>query len=430
MIILLPNCSFLSETSRMLAIARALDVRGEKVGIASHGGPYEHLLDEAGVRWHRLEPAMDLAAHRDLLDGLLSLGGAYKPMYAQDFVRAAVTAEAAYLRESGARMAVIGFNLPSYVSSRVAGVPLATSHGGLYVPPVLERGLCPVPVNPPRPEFGKLPKVIQRWLANCVPFWLKAPTRELNRVADEFGVERVPSFMALLCGDLTLVNEIPEVLGIPRAELEGWRPRRRALRPSTRLRYTGPLFAMLDQPVPERVEVFLAGPEPVVYVSPTSVSAEFLRTLVTAVRAAGARVLLSATMHEVRDLEGDGVLVERILPNHRVMPRVAAAVIMGGQGSVQTAMVSGTPFVGLPLQGEQEFNVHLAERLGMAIRLSPSAAGTPALTQAVRRLLDEASFREAAAKVRNLYSGTDGAAGAAQAIITYLHEQSDHTCTS
>ena len=420
MIVLIPNCGFLSETSRMIAIARALQARGVGVSVASHGGPYAHLLDEAGIVWKRLEPMMTEAEHRAFLDAVLSIGVDDRPFYDDAFMRAAVQAEVEHFREVGAKLAVIGFNLTTYFSSRVAGIPLAASHGGSFLPPVLERGLCPLPVNPTKPGLARLPKVVQRWLVHNAPFLLAGPTRHLNRLAKELGVPKLPCFLALMCADLTLVTEVPEVLGIPRDEMSAWRPRSRKLWPSTRMRYVGPLYAKLDRPVPERVERFLAEPGKVVLVAPTSVSASFLRTLVPAVRAAGARVLLAATIHDVGDLAADGVVVADVLPNHLVMPRVDAAVIMGGQGSVQTAMASGTPFVGMPYHGEQELNVALAERKGMAIRIAPKQAGADVMTSSVRRLLDEPAFRENAARMRELYADTDGAAGAADAIIDFV----------
>ncbi|HVK86047.1 MAG TPA: hypothetical protein VM513_18125, partial [Kofleriaceae bacterium] len=343
MIVLLPNCGFLSETSRMLAIARALEARGVPASIASHGGPYAHLLDEAGVAWTRLDPPMESEAASAFLEGVLSMGTDNRPFFSDAFIRAAVRAEAAHFASVGATLAVIGFNLTSYLSSRVAGIPLAASHGGSFLPPVAERALFPMPVNPPRPMPSWMPAFVRKKLVHTIPFLVKAPLAGLNRVAAELGVEQLPSLMALMCADLTLVTELPEVLGISRAEMDAWRPRGRRLWPSTRMRYAGPLFARLDRPIPERVERFLAASGSVVYVAPTSVRAPFLRTLVPAVRAAGARVLVGSTIHDVRDLEADDVLVEGVLPNHLVMPRVAAAVIMGGQGSVQTAMASGTP---------------------------------------------------------------------------------------
>lgn len=419
-IALLPQCGFLSETSRMIRIARALERRGARTVIGAHDGPYAHLLDRAGFRWHRLEPRLGPADHRRFLDGVLSISRGDRPFYPDGFIDAAARAEAAWFGEIGAEMAVIGFNLTTYLASRLAGIPLATSHGGSFVPPVLDRGLCPAPVYPPKPQMARLPRAAQRWLANHVPRWLTAPVRDLNRSAGRLGVEGLPSFMALMCGDLTLVTDVPEVLGIPRADLEAWRPWRRRLWPSTSFRYTGPLFATLDVEVPARVDAFLAGGGPVVYVSPTSVHAPLLRAIVGAVAAAGCRVLVGATVHEIRDLETDRVMIEGVLPNHRVMNRVDACVIMGGQGSVQTAMACGTPFVGMPYHGEQELNVALAEAQGMAIRLSPAEGGTGRLTGAVTRLLREPGFRRHAERVKGYYAGVDGADGCATAILDYL----------
>jgi UDP:flavonoid glycosyltransferase YjiC (YdhE family) len=417
---LLPNCGFLSETSRMRAIAQALARHGARPVIASHGGPYENVLGEPGVSWQKVAPVMTAAEHRGFLDAILSLGGQNLPFYADGFLRAAVQAEAALFAQTGAVMAVTGFNLVSYLSTRLARIPLATAHGGSFVPPVLDWGLCPAPVNPPMPSMSRLPTVMQRWLANHVPRWLKAPVRQLNRIADEFGIPHLPGFMALMCGDLTMVTDVPEVLGVPSDDLQRWQPWRGRQWRSTTFRYTGPLFATLDVPVSPRVEAFLRGSGACVYVAPTSVDAQFLRALVGAVAASGARVLVGATIHDLRDVESARVMVEGVLPNHVVMKRVAAGVIMGGQGSVHTAMACGMPFVGMPHHGEQELNVALAEAQGVAIRVSPRRAGTPDMTTAVMRLVAEPQFRRNAERVRQHYDGIDGADGCARAILEYL----------
>ena len=58
MICLLPNCAYLSETTRMLAIHDALRARGADARIATHGGPHERALQAAGVAYDLLEPRM------------------------------------------------------------------------------------------------------------------------------------------------------------------------------------------------------------------------------------------------------------------------------------------------------------------------------------------------------------------------------------
>jgi UDP:flavonoid glycosyltransferase YjiC (YdhE family) len=116
------------------------------------------------------------------------------------------------------------------------------------------------------------------------------------------------------------------------------------------------------------------------------------------------------------------VLVESILPSHRIMPRVSVALIMGGQGSVQTAMASGTPFVGFPLQPEQELNVALAVRLGMAIAVGPRHADESRVAQAVRQVVAQPSYAAAAARTRRHYVDVDGPGRAADAVIAHLRE--------
>lgn len=420
-IALFPHCGFLSETTRMLAIAQALRARGQRVAIATHGGPYTRILDEAGEPYTRLAPAMDHERCREFIDGIRRLGSPATPLQPATEVRESTRAEAAFLGECGAEMAVIGFTLTVYLSSQLAGVPLATSHGGSFVPPVFERGLMPVPTQSPARQLDWIPGFIQRWMVNAGPPRLTRAADFLNVVADELGVERVPSLAALMLGDLTLVTDIPDVLGIPASDLQAWSPNdRRPYRRSTRLRYVGPMHARLDAPIPARVRPFLDGSRPTAYVALTSSTPAFVRRVVTAVRLAGLRAIVAATVHDLEDLAGDDVVVADILPSHEVMPHVDVAVIMGGQGSVQTAMCAGTPFVAFPLHPEQELNAALGVRQGMAIALGVRRMTEVTLAASLRRVVTEPSFRAAARRVQALYAGIDGPSRAADAIVEYL----------
>lgn len=422
MIALLPHGAFLSEVSRAIEIAKALRARGTAVAFAARGGPYAHLIPAAGFDLHDLEPRASDQTDGRFLEALLRMG----PRTSIDFftdeeLRTSVQAELTFLRSVGAVAAVTGFTLSAYLSTRLAGIPLITDHGGAFVPPLLAKGLCPPAVNPPDPNLAKLPPRAQHWLANRAPAFIKGPVAQLNRHASELGLAPMPGMMSLMCGDLTLVTELPQILGISNEDLENWKPRWpfRAASASS-FRFTGPLYARLDLPVPPEVEAFLTSDEPTVYLTPTSVRESFLRSLVQRTKETGARVLVGATIHDVTDLADDRTLVTGVLPNHLVMPRVDAAVMMGGQGSVQTAMAAGTPFVGLPYHGEQELNIAVAERLGMALRMAPNAAETPQLTNAIERLLHDPSFAESASRAARHYEDIDGAALAADTVLAWL----------
>lgn len=422
MILFLPNAAFLSEVSRAIEIARALQSRGVPVAFGTRGGSYEHLIGAAGFPAARLDPPVTPQVEAAFLQAILAMGPRTgRDFYSDDELSAAVDAEVALIRRLDADLVVTGFALSAYLSTRLAGVPLATDHGGSFVPPVLSHLLCPAAVNPPDPNLAKLPLPVQRWLANRAPAFIRGPVAQLNRHARERGIDPLPSMLGLMCGDLTLVTELPAVLGLSAKDLEQWRPRwPLRVRAGTTFRYTGPLYARLDLPVPAEVDAFLDGAEPVVYVALTSVTEAFLRSVVTRARASGHKVLVAQGTHDLSDLGDDRTLIAEVLPSHAVMPRATAAVIMGGQGSVQTAIASGTPFVGLPYHGEQELNVAVAERLGTAIRMSPADASTPALSRAIARLVGETAFAAAAESAAPLYAGVDGGALAADVIIDWL----------
>jgi UDP:flavonoid glycosyltransferase YjiC (YdhE family) len=134
------------------------------------------------------------------------------------------------------------------------------------------------------------------------------------------------------------------------------------------MRYSGPLYAQLAMPLPACVARFLDGPGPIVYVAITSSPPDLVRTVIGALAAVDARVLVAATLHDLRDLAGAGDDRRRTAqpPDH-------ASGGPGDHRSVQTAMAGGTPLIGIPLQPEQDLNVFLLERRGAARRITPRA---------------------------------------------------------
>ena len=417
MICLLPQCAYLSENTRMLEIHRALRRRGTPVRVATHGGTHEALLRAAGVDYDVVGPRMDEHRSARFVRTAVGMGHVGQSMYSDAEIRSYVTAEAEYFRLHGITVAVTGSLLTTMLSSRLAGVTVLTDHGS-WVPPVYERGLVPAPSHPPWSILRALPERAVRWLSNAALPRTRFYCSGFNRVAAELGVEPVPSLSALVLGDLAMVTEVPEVLGISAAEMSSWRPAgRRAYRTGTQLRYTGPLYARLDVPLPEAVDEFLDRPGPVVYVAITSTSPHIIRAVVASLTALDVRVLVSATVHDLADLTDERVMVAGVLPSHLVMPRVDLAITAGGQGSVQTAMAAGTPILGIPLQPEQDLNVALLERRGAARLVARHDAHTSRLASVADDMVRHEQYRIAADGVRRLYDAVDGPGNAADLII-------------
>jgi UDP:flavonoid glycosyltransferase YjiC (YdhE family) len=377
------------------------------------------VLQAAGVAYDVLGPGVSTRRYQEFLRSVPGIGPADQSMWSDEELRSYAVAEADYFARHQVRAAVTGWTLTALLSTRLAGIPLVTEHAGSFLPPVFERGLLPAPSTPvglPGERF--LPRRALRWIQNAAPSRLGVYTAGFNRVAAELGVEPVPSFAALLLGDLTLVTDVPELLGLTRADVDGWIPRDpRRYRPGTRLRYTGPLYAHLNLAVPDQVQDFLAGPRPVIYVAITSTTPELVRQVVDSLKPIGASILVAATTHDLADLASGQVMVAGLLPSHLVMGDVDLAVIAGGQGSVQTALAAGVPFVGIPLQSEQDANVTFAQNKGAARLIAQKAAGTPAMTAAAQDLLADDAARASARRLRQIFAAVDGPAAAAQAVL-------------
>jgi UDP:flavonoid glycosyltransferase YjiC (YdhE family) len=412
-ICLMPHCAYLSQTSRMIEIYRALQARGVTARVATYGGTYESALRAAGIDYDVIGPPMDAGRCARFLREQPSSGPVGQSAYSDEELRAYVRAEAGYFARHRIATVVTGFALTTVLSSRVAGVRLVSEHSASWVPPMFEHGLLPPAAIGP---LRLLPRSWAGRVTNALPNRVRFYCGGFNRVAAELGVPGVPSTAALVLGDLTLVTEAPEVLGLPAERFEAWRGGR-GYRPETRLRVTGPLFARLPIPLPGEVERFLSGPGPIVYVAVTSSGAGLVRSVVAGLRLLGARILVAGTVHELGDLAGDRVLVGGVLPSHLIMPRVDLAVTSGGQGSVQTAMASGVPLMGLPLQPEQDLNVALIERRGAGLALAPRAAAGARVAELAGRLLSGDRYRRSAREISEVYAAIDGPGNAAEAIL-------------
>lgn len=119
-----------------------------------------------------------------------------------------------------------------------------------------------------------------------------------------------------------------------------------------------------------------------------------------------------------KDRQGLGAHVHvcGLLPAHLLGPFVDAAVIHGGEGTVQTAVLWGKPFVGIGFQLEQRWNVADCVDFGAAVALAPADAGGEPLRRALTRVLHEPSIRACAKEMADLFASVDGAAAAAEHI--------------
>ena len=73
-------------------------------------------------------------------------------------------------------------------------------------------------------------------------------------------------------------------------------------------------------------------------------------------------------------------------------PRMKAFITHGGMNSVTEAINFGIPMVAIPLLGDQEHNVATAVKRGVAVLVEKKNMTTEALTNALRRVLDDKRY--------------------------------------
>jgi UDP:flavonoid glycosyltransferase YjiC (YdhE family) len=245
-----------------------------------------------------------------------------------------------------------------------------------------------------------------------------------NRLASALGLPQFKSLLDMMAGDLTLVMDTPEILGITPEELQGYTPRHpEFFRQPPTYRYGGPCYARLPGDVPQQVVEHFATARTKLYCAMgVSGSPHVLRTVIDIVSNLDLQALIVTTtiLGEQVKSASDRVLLLPHVPAHRVNPLADLALTHGGAGTVQTAIHAATPLVGVPMHLEQAGNISLVARQNAGIMLSKMDLSRNKLGNALERLVAEPSFRQNMLRLKQLQDQVDGVANAAKEIVRFL----------
>lgn len=170
-------------------------------------------------------------------------------------------------------------------------------------------------------------------------------------------------------------------------------PRRQLMRPVT---YTGPVDTRVELPLPA-----VRRDRPLVYVTMGTVFSEaaVLQDVVAALGQLDVRLLVTVGPQGDPALLGEQpahVRVERYVSQSALLPHCHVVVSHAGSGTAMAALELGLPQLCLPQGADQFVNAAAISSAGAAISLVPAEATASAVSDAVVRLLDDASYSEAA----------------------------------
>lgn len=393
-----PETINIAETIRMIEIARRCRDTFHCV-FFGYADTYAHLITAAGFPFHALEPQLTPAQidHLWRVDRLESMADPFPA----PVLRRRVESEIALYRELQPAAVVIGFTLSTLLSTRAAGVPLVYVMPFPLTRPFLEADLATWPDAFDWPPLRLVPRRVLDHAANA---WMRRTrlwVRPFGVVARKYKLSPPQRLLDLYEGDENLVTDIPELTGV-------------LLPPHWH--YVGPIFAHLDGAIPGEIQA-LSQQHPLIYCAMgSSANREILATVLTAFTGSPYTVITPMRTHlaHMKLTIPPNVHVFDWLPAHLVNPLADIAVIHGGQGTVQTAVAAGTPFVGIGLQPEQEANIDLIVRHGSALRIRKRQLTRARLLEAIQTLLDNAAARDAAQKLRAVSEQWQGAENAAE----------------
>jgi UDP:flavonoid glycosyltransferase YjiC (YdhE family) len=421
-IICFPHFYYLSEVSRLVEMGLALRGMGQDMAFFSHGGSYEYVAREAGFDVISVEPFMSNQRAADYM--AFNRGEKGNPFrdsfFTYEELQAYVPSEADAYRQARADAVLIGWNLPSYLSAPLAGIPILVQQPGPFTAPFFDRKMG---VFQPS-LFGAPRRLPLNWIVN----WWLPRTRvwlaPFNRMGESLGLPQWKSTLDLMAGDLTLVMDAPEILGIPPGELHTYRPRHPQYfhRPPV-YRYGGPCFARLPGDVPASIRAHFDTSRPKLYCAMgVSGSPRVLGEVIEIANNLEVQsVIATTTVLPGRDGSDLGrVLLTPHVPAHLVNPLADIAITHGGAGTVQTAIHAGTPLVGIPMHLEQTGNLSLVTRQGAGLMLSKWDLNRRSLGRALERLLTDTSLRENMLRLKSLQDEVDGPAIAAGEIVKFL----------
>ncbi len=312
------------------------------------------------------------------------------------------------LQELEPDLLIYGFWPVASIAARMA-IPFVKTLAFLPVP-LTESFLDMVTSFPDELALARLPRAVQTWLIRALPKRLRLlnpairhPT--LKKAATKLGWqgEELQNIFSMLRSHTYLINDFEIFYDTSRL--------------NSRFVFSGPIFARApegeieDKCISEILDDKSAEAR-IFCTLGSSGTKQALLEIIDAVNLAQASawrgIILSpksvCPLNEAaRRLTNKGFYVtDAFVPAAEINKKVDLVICHGGQGTLQTAIASGTPVLGLAAQPEQQINLqHLAD-FGMAIRLPVWKWESANIVQNVRRILANPDFRRRAGELKKL----------------------------
>ncbi|MFS0560360.1 glycosyl transferase [Terribacillus sp. 179-K 1B1 HS] len=299
---------------------------------------------------------------------------------------------------------VIGTTLSMFISARACHTPLIYIKPFAYTRTYFLKGHLELPSSLNKTYF---PKELLKRIYTKTALRITYKPRAFVKIAKEENVSLPKSTIDALDADHNLITTIPELSGVydlPR-----------------NYTYIGPVFAKLENQIPSFL-TNLPKNRPVIYFAMgSSGSKEMIIRVLKALEQLPYTIICPMKdklgMLEENVAWNSNIHLCDLLPAHKLAGLIDLSIIHGGEGTVQTACLSGKPFIGIGLQQEQLANIRDCVLYGNALELKKGHIATNSLDRLINYALQSSKMRERAIAMRELLKDIDGPENAAKFLV-------------
>lgn len=421
------------DATRAIEIAKGIDRYSPKdvdprIIFLSHGSQFEQRALDCGFEIYHAEPKVDGIGERH--DYKMTMNNFIGD---KQLAKKLIEGEVMAYNEIEPDVVLFGFWPMAGLAYRM----MARKILGICFVPVpctTENYLDIIPDIPEHvPVFSIFPLKIRRWLLQYFPLFIKRrvpPLRQPNIMwaASKLGWQgKIVNIFDMLKADLTIVNDLPDFYcqsALPESVV-----------------FSGPLFCQPNKGEyidPQIQKIFSAENRNVKIfctLGSSGTKEQLLEIVKVFTYGEGLEwngVILSpisvCPIEEARIVLGKraGVYVtDSFIPAQKVNALADIVICHGGQGTLQTAIHSGTPLVGVAGQAEQFLNLYNIESQGAGIRIPMNKWKAKNIQKAVHKIIADREFNLAAMRLKERMDSMDGQKNSAEVIWNMIIEEQE-----
>ena len=374
-----PGFFDLGESYPIIKIAKRYKELGGNVVIFSHGGNYEYLAEEQGFEIKKIEP---IASGPDITRYFQNESD-------ENIIKFIKNQALIYQNTQIDALVQTSSYIDCLLTPLLLKIPIISIISGILAPPYIQANHATYPDNFENNFTRILPKFIKNRINKWYTLNYQGPiTKKINRIAKKTNINiHFRCFHDIILGNYTIFCDDIKFLGIkPTKEF----PEKN---------YIGPIlpdyiFKKYNRK-DEEIEKHLNRPGRSILLTMGSskIMKEIFLEILNILNNTDYNVIATYTeLYNKDELPklNDNILMKKFIPNIiELNKQVDLAIIHGGRGTVYNAAYSGKPAIGIPLNGEQQYNIENLKRHGAAITVSKTFFQKEKLLKAIDEILEK-----------------------------------------